>query len=252
MPWICELALLIHQVPKRLVLTWIRTTFGSKLTGNSYVWQSFWLRDIWKSNLGWYQLTTPTPTLSPILSLTFLATTGSSQNHTWFNGGIGHKCSSINHSNNSCWTILECGTVYWLHQMGLTETLVNKTLLWLYWIEICESTVIWCCLIWYKVILMWKSVNDTLLWNTWKECNTYLLYECDLFIQENAIITVGILAQVMLFIAIHVTHCLKHCVTCQNLTLTELLETKAFEQFFQAVLFIMPYKVHFVLLDVTC
>lgn len=81
-----------------------------------------------------------------------------------------------------------------------------------------------------------------MLWNTWKECNTCLLYECDLFIQENAIITVGILAQVTLFIAIHVTHCLKHCVTCQNLTLTELLETKAFEQFFQAVLFIMPYK----------
>ena len=64
----------------------------------------------------------------------------------------------------------------------------------------------------------------------------------NLFIQENAVITVGISTQVMLFITIHVTLCLKHCVTCQNLTLTEPLETKAFEQFFQAVPLIMPFK----------
>ena len=64
----------------------------------------------------------------------------------------------------------------------------------------------------------------------------------NLFIQENAIITAGILAQVTLFIAVHITHCLKHCVTCQNFTLTEPLETKDFKQFFQTVLFIMPFK----------
>ena len=40
----------------------------------------------------------------------------------------------------------------------------------------------------------------------------------------------------------HVTHYLKHCVTCQNLTLTGPLETKPFEQFFQAIPFIMPFK----------
>lgn len=36
-------------------------------------------------------------------------------------------------------------------------------------------------LILYKVILTWKSVNDTLLWNDSKEFYTCLLYECQPF-----------------------------------------------------------------------
>lgn len=163
-----------------VILTWVRTTCGSKLTGSSFVRQSCCLWDLEIklrkiNDCSWISTDCTTP--SPILSLLFWTT------------------SYFLEPNSVSMMVLIMSSVLWPFKWQL----LHSTRMWygllavqdgLNW-DICgwnpcawsfDWRLLWsmatcCCLILYKVILTWKSVYSTLVSYHSKEGYACPLYE---------------------------------------------------------------------------